>query len=214
MKLKDLMIAYKNNNKSLIPSDYISLWSEKYRENATTYDEYFTYYEKNRILNLENDNISESMLLVFSESRILGCLLDNEYKYTRLYNTTIQEYNPIHNYDSTSETTTIYGEMNNTSQNGEINSTNTSIDSTTTFLSNTENEKQKNINTSMVSPTTSTTNIGTHTDTISTKTSGNIGVTTTAQLLMGERQLALFSFFKVVFEDIINALCLDFYEGV
>lgn len=214
MKLKDLMIAYKNNNKTLIPSDYISSWSEKYRKNADTYDEYFTYYEKNRILNLENDNISESMLLVFSESRILGCLLDNEYKYTTLYNTIIQEYNPIHNYDSTSETTSTYGAIENTSHNGEINSTNTSIDSTTTFLSNTENEKQKNINTSIVSPTTSTTNIGTHTDTISTKTSGNIGVTTTAQLLMGERQLALFSFFKVVFEDIINALCLDFYEGV
>ena len=214
MKLKDLMIAYKNNNKTLIPSDYISSWSEKYHKNAVTYDEYFTYYEKNRILNLENDNISESMLLVFSESRILGCLLDNEYKYTTLYNTIIQEYNPIHNYDSISETTTIYGEMKNTSQNGEINSTNTSIDSTTTFLSNTENEKQKNINTSTVSPTTSSTNIGTHTDTISKKTSGNIGVTTTAQLLSGERQLALFSFFKVVFEDIINALCLDFYEGV
>lgn len=214
MKLKDLMIAYKNNNKTLIPSDYISSWSEKYHKNAVTYDEYFTYYEKNRILNLENDNISESMLLVFSESRILGCLLDNEYKYTTLYNTIIQEYNPIHNYDSISETTTIYGEMKNTSQNGEINSTNTSIDSTTTFLSNTENEKQKNINTSSVSPTTSSTNIGTHTDTISKKTSGNIGVTTTAQLLSGERQLALFSFFKVVFEDIINALCLDFYEGV
>lgn len=214
MKLKDLMIAYKNNNKTLIPSDYISSWSEKYRENSSIYDEYFTYYEKNRILNLENDNITESNLLVFSESRILGCLLDNEYKYTTLYNSTIQEYNPIHNYDSTSETTSTYGAMENTSQNGEINSTNTSIDSTTTFLSNTENEKQKNINTSIVSPTVSTTNIGTHTDTISTKTSGNIGVTTTAQLLMGERQLALFSFFKVVFEDIINALCLDFYEGV
>lgn len=43
-------------------------------------------------------------------------------------------------------------------------------------------------------------------DTVTEKTSGNIGVTTTAQMLQGERELSDFSVFKIMFEDIVKSV--------
>lgn len=212
MILQELMNQYKVKGKTLIPSDYISNWISLYRGKETLFDEYFTYDEKNRIIDFYSNN--EDLLLVYADNRVMGCLLDNDYKYNTLYRTIIQEYNPIHNYDSESEVITTYGELKSKSNNGQMVSTNTNIDSTTTFLSNNENEKQKSENTTQVLPYENTTTTDSRIDTIKTITKGNIGVTTTAQMLKGERELANFRFLSIVFNDIINSLCTPLYEEV
>lgn len=212
MILQELMNLYKVKGKTLIPSDYISNWISLYRGKEALLDEYFTYVEKNRLVDFYSND--ENLLLAYADNRVMGCLLDNDYKYNTLYRTIIQEYNPIHNYDSESEVTTTYGELKSKSNNGQMVSTNTNIDSTTTFLSNNENEKQKSENTTQVLPYENTATTDSHIDTIKTITKGNIGVTTTAQLLKGERELADFRFLSIVFADIINSLCTSLYEEV
>lgn len=212
MILQELMNLFKVKGKTLIPTDYISNWISLYRGKEALLDEYFTYVEKNRIIDFYTND--ENLLLAYADNRVMGCLLDNDYKYNTLYRTIIQEYNPIHNYNSESEVTTTYGELKSKSNNGQMVSTNTNIDSTTTYLSNVENEKQKSENTTNVMPHENTVITDTHIDTIKTITKGNIGVTTTAQMLKGERELADFRFLSIVFNDIINSLCTSLYEEV
>ena len=45
-------------------------------------------------------------------------------------------------------------------------------------------------------------------DTVENRTHGNIGVTTTAQMIIGDKELwENFSFYEIVFNDIIKELC-------
>lgn len=179
-----------------------------------------------------NDYIEDSVKELFTI---------NNYKYSRLWESTQQEYNMIDNYDKNSTITiTKSGKQKETTKNGDVMSTVDSETSDTTSIgerktinkvspydsnsmydsnsSTIDNTEDSNIN--KVDGTTRTTkgdDIRTteyenYSETTTEHTAGNIGVTTTAQMLQGERELAVFSFWDVVIEDLVSYVLIFPYE--
>lgn len=165
----------------------------------------------------------------------------NKYKYSRLWESTQQNYNMIDNYDKNSTITiTKSGKQKETSKNGDVIS---SVDSetsdttqigerkTTNKISPYDSDKMFDSNSSIIGNTQDininrvggntrttkgddirTTEYENYSETTTEHTSGNIGVTTSAQMIQGERELALFSFWDVVIEDLVNYVLIFPYE--
>lgn len=117
----------------------------------------------------------------------------------RAYIALTEEYNPLHNYDKNSTITTDNTEHTDTQDNPEI--TTTSSGGTTTNTNSTVPydgtdfiDKEKNTNvipemTSTISEHEISTTFGATSQTVTENTYGNIGVTTSAQMLTGELQV-------------------------
>lgn len=177
----------------------------------------------------------------YMEDSIKELFTINKYKYSRLWETTQQVYNMIDNYDKNStititksgkqrETSTIGdvissvdSETSDTTQIGERKTTNkvSPYDSDKMYDSNSsiiENTQDININrVGGTSKTTKgddirTTEYENYSETTTEHTSGNIGVTTSAQMLQGERELANFSFWDVVIKDLVNYVLIFPYD--
>lgn len=76
------------------------------------------------------------------------------------------------------------------------------------------NESRDNNNSKTVetgTDTTVTNDTGEEKVVIHSKISGNIGVTTSQQMIESEREVADFSFYKMLFSDIINYICITLY---
>jgi len=156
----------------------------------------------------------------------------NEYKYKTLYETINFSYNPIENYDRkedvqtirtpnlSTETniTSIYGNGEIEEQLGNISNSNNVTGSISPWDSENFNNKNKNVNMFTQEPITNKTINKTKTDTQdnasllsgtdTTKTitniHGNIGVTSSQDMIKQEREVAIFSFYEILFKDIIN----------
>ena len=144
-----------------------------------------------------------------------------------LYRTLSLEYNPIENYSMT-ETENIKDTHNVTTEND---STDTTTNSENTIVNDTNNnqlwgfnstdsvnsDKQVGDTTRNVDGSVNVTRKDTGTETKDTNTdrtlkrSGNIGVTTSQQMIESERQLWLWNFFENVFSDIDKVLVLKIY---
>ncbi len=153
----------------------------------------------------------------------------NKNKYIKLVNTEIVTYNPIENYSMTESETgnrtpnltrTSQGTANQNDTNSVVNSsTNSSIDSntsfdSTTFYNNAKNEITDNSTVTGENTSTNTSNVtinetGTEQTEREMTRKGNIGVTTTQQMLEQERTVADFSTVKVFFEDVAKLLFFD-----
>lgn len=206
------------------------------------------------VLDIDTDDINEA--LPYYDGMYRGLFFYNDYKYRTMYDTIIQEYNPIENYDRIEETT-VKG-TSNTSSSGQVttqatdnvnvtsnsSTNNPSITQTiggvnvdvteqgTTFdstsfkpKSHTENVTSSQTNTTSYDKDTTTqgessttsdsdevktssdTSEGSTSTTTTSRVHGNIGVTTAAQMLEAQRQLALFSFYEVIIKDFIEVAC-------
>ncbi len=153
----------------------------------------------------------------------------NKNKYIKLVATETAEYNPIENYsmsENSNETRTpnltrtaegTASESGTNKANNTINNTstdsNTSFDSTA-FVNNAKNELTGNSNTTGENTAKSKSTVtnketGTEQTTNELTRKGNIGVTTTQQMLEQERAIADFSTIKVFFEDVAKLLFFD-----
>ena len=143
-----------------------------------------------------------------------------------LWETNVIAYNPIHNYNMTdrrelargeSETkvghgsstdTTEHGKgieskeyvagINNTDDIGKFSNRSTSQESGETSVNGTDDRKDDSVKASNEVETTTR--------------SGNIGVTTTQQMLFAERDLWVWNFFDQVYKDIDSVLSLPIYD--
>ena len=150
----------------------------------------------------------------------------NKNKYIKLVATETAEYNPIENYSMTesetgkrtpdlsrsSEGTASQSGMNSATNNTSAISTdsNTSFDSSA-FVNNAKNETTGNSTASGENSATSSSTVniresGTEQTEREMTRKGNIGVTTTQQMLEQERAVADFSTIKVFFEDVAEML--------
>lgn len=163
----------------------------------------------------------------------------NQCVWQKLYDTTVLEYNPIFNYDRTEEWSeneqmldkrTLTGtEMETSTDNssGEIRSSGTvqselnvsgynessyvpreqTIETPDTLTSNTsETDRIVSIDKN------DTENMDRKRDNIRTgRAFGNIGVTTTQQMIQQERETALFNMYKVITDSFIERFCLMIY---
>ena len=162
-----------------------------------------------------------------------------EHSWQRLYTALTSEYNPINNYSMTESgedtrsntgtqstsgersgtetetpnlTTTATGENNSSGGLYGFNSAE-SVPSDTTHGTNTNTNTQSGT----VNTDTSGTTSSTRTDDLTEKSvhtferSGNIGVTTSQQMIESEIELRKKQFYDIVFYDIINYVCLHVY---
>lgn len=206
------------------------------------------------ILDIDTEDLQEA--LQYYDGMYQGLFFYNDYKYRTMYNTIIQNYNPIENYDRIEETT-VNGENTNkvngktsTQSTANVNGNTTSntnnpgitqniggvsvdtTEQTTTFddigfkdKSHIENVTGSQINTTSYDKDTisqsESSNVtkfdevklnedatnGTSKIVTTSRIHGNVGVTTSAQMLSAERQLALFSFYEVIIKDFIEVAC-------
>lgn len=163
----------------------------------------------------------------------------NQSVWQKLYDTTVLEYNPIFNYDRTEEWSeneqmldkrTLTGtemETSTDNSNGEIKSSGTvkselnvsgynessyvpreqTIETPDTLTSNTsETDRTVSIDKN------DTENMDRKRDNIRTgRAFGNIGVTTTQQMIQQERETVLFNMYKVITDSFIERFCLMIY---
>lgn len=144
----------------------------------------------------------------------------HKYEYDKLVDTLSLEYNPIENYSMT-EKGTDTRTPNITQTNKGINTNTVGVDTSITTGRTTFDKSDSFIN------DTKTTNTGTNTDTQDINTtvttagnektvheftrSGNIGVTTSQQMIESERQLAMFSVVDLFVKAIADIILIGVY---
>lgn len=152
----------------------------------------------------------------------------NKYQinWKKLYDTTVLEYNPIENYDRMEDLTVTDDETTSSDRDKTIKSTSTNeilnsvnitdqntafnagladhakqiTDGDTTENGNITNTEKENVNDGRT---------GTHTRT--GRVHGNIGVTTSQQMIQRERDLVVFNLYDVIAESFIENFCLMVY---
>ena len=215
MKLSNYFNYLSSLSETFIPSDYSTKdYLKEYFDNAITYD---TQVQNNfSSLLLLNDDFT------ITKKLIMASVIANDYKWKKLYETTILTYNPIWNVDGTETRTTEYGEHVTTQNNGErietmVNGerqntsnqklssypfdtgTKTATEETDESVTNAQSTDTRT-NNAVVDSTTS----NTHTDKETVTRSGNIGVTSTQKLINEERQVAMFQFINSMLLDIVT----------
>ena len=175
--------------------------------------DFYKYYDTENVTN--NTNIvkqASDYIALYGKS--------HKYEYDKLVDTLSLEYNPIENYSMT-EKGTDTRTPNITQTNKGVNTNTVGIDTSITTGKTTFDKSNSFIN------DTKTTNTGTNTDTQDINTtvttagnekivheftrSGNIGVTTSQQMIESERQLAMFSVVDLFVKAIADIILIGVY---
>lgn len=164
----------------------------------------------------------------------------NKYQinWKKLYDTTVLEYNPIENYDRMEDWTDTDDETSTSARDNTRNTTNTVKSTSTNEIMNNVNVTDQNTafnagladhakqitdgdTTENVSITNTETGKDTENENVNggrtgrhTKTGrahGNIGVTTSQQMIQSERDLVVFNLYDVIAESFIENFCLMVY---
>lgn len=204
-----------------------------YEYNNTLFDKFVVPEGINRE-DLINRMLIESAELnvIYSDfdtlKEILGIFSrSNLPRWTKLYETTTIEYDPIENYNKTEEWTddvSASGEQSGTSKSDEtVHSTSSangnSQNLAVAFNSNTEKETGRNVSVSGTE-TNGTDNIsGSNTSKSSGKSvnkhtgkiRGNIGVTTSQQMLTEQRKVLEFNIDSVIINETVRYVCMMIY---
>lgn len=206
--------------------------NEWYVELKKYFDEFLDLNFADRIINRLVERNDFSSLLLWVQKKIKLKVLTNIYKYSRLYETTILEYNPLWNVDGTEERTInrsksgndtdTYNENNITTKTGTDATATTGNDTTTTqkttFDSASFNDTDKNTLQHNTTDTTThnTTDNNRHTgtkgnifeneeeETETVVKQGNIGVTKSTELIDSQRVTVNYSYIEEVVHDIVN----------
>lgn len=150
----------------------------------------------------------------------------NNYKWTKLYNTMIAQYDILNPYRMEISTEETIGETNTTMSYGSRTTTTNigsrsgaTTDYTVPFDSDSEVETGKSTSTSQQASDSEV--VGARTDTIKgeekvngveSERKGNLGLKTTASILEEERRLAQFDLLKIIITDIVKEVVLPIFE--
>ena len=175
--------------------------------------DFYKYYDTENVAN--NTNMvkqASNYIALYGKS--------HKYEYDKLVDTLSLEYNPIENYSMT-EKGTDTRTPNITQTNKGVNTNTVGVDTSITTGKTTFDKSDSFIN------DTKTTNTGTNTDTQDINTtvttagnektvheftrSGNIGVTTSQQMIESERQLAMFSVVDLFVKAIADIILIGVY---
>lgn len=206
--------------------------NEWYIELKKYFDEFLDLNFADRIINRLVERNDFTSLLLWVQKKIKLNVLTNIYKYSRLYETTVLEYNPLWNVDGVEERTVnrsksgndtdTYNENNTNTKTGTETTATTGTDTTTTqkttFDSSAFNDTDKNtlLHNTTDTTTHNTTDTNRHTGTKGnifeneeeeTETlvrQGNIGVTKSTELIDSQRLTVNYSYMENVVHDIVN----------
>lgn len=139
-------------------------------------------------------------------------------KWKRLYETLKADYNPIHNYDMT-ETRSLSKSTNDqannsssTSSTGNSSSTGYEYGFNSTLSDNNPSSKDANTSSDSKNVIGNASYTGSEREIETTKRSGNIGVTTSQQMIQAERDLWRWNFYEEVFRDVDSVVALKVYD--
>ena len=164
--------------------------------------------------------------LEFFSMRIGMWSRKNQYNWKKLYDTTLLEYNPIENYDRMEDWTDTDSETGTNSRNNnitntinqEVVTTGSLTEQNTAFnagLADHAKEITDNDNITTGSGNTTENESGTNKRDLTHKrtgrTHGNIGVTTSQQMIQSEREVAMFNIYDVIAESFVENFCLMVY---
>lgn len=144
---------------------------------------------------LENDVLSQSRIITLAN--IL--LAQNRNQWNKLYNIYRLDYNPIENYSM------VESEDGTDTRTDDFENNNTSTDQQWAFNSADWN----NVNKNQMNSTNAGTSTNQNTRTLTR--SGNIGVTTSQQMIESEIELWKWNFIERLFEDVDRLLTLKIY---
>lgn len=189
-------------------SDMFSYLINKYGER----DFYKMYDDEN------SDNNKNAVLQATTYIMLYG--KSHKYEYDKLVDTLSLEYNPIENYSMTEKGTNTRAPNITQTGTGE-NVNNASADNTATTGKTTFDKSDSFINDTQITnagTTSDTTNITTTNKTTGDETttheitrSGNIGVTTSQQMIESERKLAMFSVVDLFIKAIADIILIGVY---
>lgn len=150
----------------------------------------------------------------------------HQYNWKKLYDTTLLEYNPIENYDRMEDWTDTDVETGTSSRNNDIKNT----VSNETTNSGTVTEQNTSFNAGLAdhakeisdgdtitnsSGSTAENESGTSKRDLTHKSTGrahgNIGVTTSQQMIQSEREVAMFNIYDIIAESFVENFCLMIY---
>ena len=150
----------------------------------------------------------------------------HQYNWKKLYDTMLLEYNPIENYDRMEDWTDTDAETGTNSRNNDVTNTITNE----VMNSGTVTEQNTAFNAGLadyakeISDSDTTTNGTGNTTEKESGTSkrdlthkrtgrahGNIGVTTSQQMIQSEREVAMFNIYDIIAESFVENFCLMVY---
>lgn len=215
MKLNE----YISGTALLLDFPYTGEYVNEYLENMVHIDT--RTKTKYGLLPLYYDNAEEITKMIQS------VLFLNKYKYDGLYKTIKLEYNPIWNVEGTETTTTTHGATETSNVYADKETTNVQGDRKTTDVtsvypydvpnkspqSEVEKLTSEVTDKSTEKGRTDKTTTGEYVDTTILDRKGNIGVTSTQNLIGQERDIVNFVFWDIVISDVVKEITIPFYEG-
>lgn len=158
----------------------------------------------------------------------LATIIWNKFRepWSHLWNTNEISYNPIHNYDMDDVRTLIRGDSESrvaatdsdqSTEHGLINDTGSFVHGFNTVEEGGEPSERVHSEDSGSTDVTYGDNrtsdaVAAREETETTKRAGNIGVTTTQQMIQAERNVWLWNFFEQVYKDIDTVLSISVYD--
>lgn len=184
----------------LIPSSYTGLYLAPYMANPNNLDNYYLGV-KYKTLEFAGDTMEDLTYLISSAISIYS------YKWDKLYKTLSLEYDPIANVDAEIIETHDIASRHSSDTFGAQDGTSTSGQSPY------DNDELRNV---AKNHTTSEEFENSHDedayiDEITTTRKGNIGVTSTQQLIEAERNVAIFKYLDIVFKDLMDVIALPIF---
>lgn len=143
---------------------------------------------------------TESMEILYPDPDFLKAAItiwakERKDVWDKLYATTVLDYNPIENYDRQEESSS--------SNSGSSSGSTTTTSSATAYNSNSFADTAKNI--------TRGSNANSSNGNYISRVHGNIGVTTTQQMIQQERDSVLFCMTQFIIDDFITRFCVGVY---
>lgn len=134
----------------------------------------------------------------------------HQYNWKKLYDTTLLEYNPIENYDRMEEWNDTDTESGSSTVTNEIMNTGTVTEQNTAFNAGLA-DHAKEITDNETTNNGSGSNKRDAKHISSGRAHGNIGVTTSQQMIQSEREVAIFNIYDIIAESFVENFCLMIY---
>lgn len=133
------------------------------------------------------------------------------YSWTKLFATTNFTYNPIWNKDGTVTETETGSNSAERNTSGEASNTGTNSHKVRGFNDSALTESENNSVSNSGSSSENITDEASHTITKTREEHGNIGVTTTQQMIKEEREISNFDIYQIIADDFKTRFCVMIY---
>lgn len=185
-------------------------------DNLSDYNNYFVTKYRGWEVSSIYENAQGNIIQGLVNLDVTNLLISNTYKYSTLYNTTRFTYDPIANVDGVETITTTKegSEINNGSNTFSPGATSTTTSKSNAYDDTELRENAEDTTTSSGEDNTEYTNtksFDNYKEVVQNVRKGNIGVTSTQNLIEQERNISLFSIIDIVCSDIAHLILLGVY---